>query len=122
MKANHTKGPWGREGHLIWGPKHIESRHQNGRVLIAEVKQGSARADAMLEGGADRFGFDSEADGDLIAAAPDLLEALEAIEWTGPNDWESPSDCCPYCGKHERKGHADDCLIGNALKKARGDS
>ena len=76
---SHTPGPWVFNGHHIYGPKHEDSKHPNGRVFVASVARGIHRADPLLDGGADRFGFDSEADVRLIAAAPDLLEALETI-------------------------------------------
>ena len=76
-RVSHTPGPWVFNGHHIYGPKHEDSKHPNGRVFVASVARGIHRADPLLDGGADRFGFDSEADVRLIAAAPDLLEALE---------------------------------------------
>jgi len=76
--SKHTPGPWIRSGHFIFGPKHAESRHPNGRVLVAKVVEGSHRADPQLDGGADRFGFDSEANASLIAGAAELLEACQA--------------------------------------------
>ena len=77
-RVSHTPGPWVFNGHHIYGPKHEDSKHPNGRVFVASVARGIHRADPLLDGGADRFGFDSEADVRLIAAAPELLEALEA--------------------------------------------
>lgn len=52
----------------------------------------------------------------LIAAAPDLYEALKAIEYDG----EPGEICCPYCETHLGKGHDKNCVIGNALRKAEG--
>ncbi len=75
LASNHTPGPWQASGHHIYGPKHYESRHVNGRVLVGEVVRGNHRADPHLDGGADCFGFDSKADVALIASAPCLLEA-----------------------------------------------
>lgn len=77
---SHTPGPWVFNGHHIYGPKHEDSKHPNGRVFVASVARGAHRADPLLDGGADRFGFDSEADVRLIAAAPDLLRELERLE------------------------------------------
>ena len=82
---SYTPGPWEAQGHKVYGPSHPESKHPNGRVFVATVAQGTHRADPLLEGGADRFGFDSEADVQLIAAAPELLEALEEIIASNPS-------------------------------------
>ena len=54
----------------------------------------------------------------LLAAAPDMYEALEEVEWSGRNKqgWRK----CPRCLGLEGEGHASNCKLGNALKKARG--
>ena len=71
-----TPGPWMNEDHMIYGPKHEQSKHRNGRVYITRVEQGVVRADPGLDGGADRFGFDSMADTRLIVALRNNAEAL----------------------------------------------
>jgi hypothetical protein len=85
-EAKFTKGPWKKEGHAVYGPKHALSKHKNGRVLVCEVVRGSHRADPLLDGGADRFGFDSEADAHLIGAAPEMYAVASSFEIQGPDD------------------------------------
>ena len=55
----------------------------------------------------------------LIAAAPDIYEALKAVEYISQDGWVTPY-CFP-CGGWEEQGHTDDCKVGNALKKAEGE-
>lgn len=99
---SHTPGPWkwhpiisigtdGRE--TTWYPV------TNGQKLVVTA--------------------DREDDAALIAAAPELLAALEAIEWL--DDEIDGSEYCPYCGNTKEDGHAEDCAVGNALKKAKGE-
>jgi hypothetical protein len=76
----HTPGPWIADGMSIYGPVHANSKHKNGRVLVSQVIVGTHRADPSLDGGSDRFGFDSSKDAKLIAASPELLEALYRAE------------------------------------------
>lgn len=76
---NHTPGPWviDWDGHHIFGPQHPDSRHKNGRILIAGVKQGGQRAvEGIGTDGHDRFSFDSRDDAKLIAASPEMLGVL----------------------------------------------
>lgn len=61
---------------------------------------------------------ESETEKRLLFSAPDLCAALEAVEWCGMGGWYG---CCPSCGEDEEDGHAADCIIGNAIKKARGE-
>lgn len=61
-------------------------------------------------------------------AAPDLLAALEAVEWVSthysvPSTWSGY--VCPLCGNYEEDGHVKshpdtgDCLVGAAIAKAK---
>ena len=60
-----------------------------------------------------------EADARLIAPAPGLLAALEAVEWV--RDPATSYVYCPWCGhwRHDT-GHAPDCQRQAALARARG--
>jgi len=100
---NHTPGEWTIEeydGECWW----IESRIvAPGDNTIAYMN------DTCAEG-----------DPDLISASPDLLKALEAVEWVnGPE--QCPDSYCPWCENMESEGHAADCLRDQAIKNARGE-
>lgn len=76
-KSRHTPGPWVLDGHTIYGPKDDRSRHPNGRILIATVtRSGNERINPHTLGGYFSSDFDSFLDASLIAAAPEMLEAL----------------------------------------------
>ena len=49
----------------------------------------------------------------LIAAAPDLVAALEAVEWHPHTLY------CPWCGMGKEDGHADDCQRQQALAQVK---
>ena len=53
----------------------------------------------------------------LIASAPQLYEALESVQWISGNKF----DYCPLCFSSTDNGHTKDCIIGQALAKARGE-
>ena len=55
-----------------------------------------------------------------IAAAPQLLEALEAVEWVSDDNYPEQPPGCPWCGNYRRNGHAPDCLRQAAIAAARG--
>ena len=57
---------------------------------------------------------DCEANCALIAAAPDLLAALESVEWAS---WNDGCPSCAYVGTH-----GPNCTLDAALQKARGES
>lgn len=71
--SKHTQGPWFVTGSMT---KYVEARIPGG--LIQEVASvGPTAAD-------NGYGEQQEANANLIAAAPDLLEALEALLLDAP--------------------------------------
>jgi hypothetical protein len=62
----------------------------------------------------------------LIAAAPQLLEALGEVQWSASylrgddfdSDWNQ--EVCPICGSHELEGHEKDCKLKAALVAVKG--
>ena len=63
-----------------------------------------------------------EADAHLEAAEDTiekLVKALKAVEWTGES---RDADYCPVCLRDDCAGHADDCIVGAAIKATRGDA
>ncbi len=107
--SNHTPGPWVAQGHKVYGPSHHESKHPNGRIFIADVARGTHRADPLLDGGADRFEFDSETDVRLIAAAPEMLEMLLELQ-----------ECASYWSEYDVPLGIKERL-DEAIRKARGE-
>lgn len=73
--------------------------------------------------------FARSADALLIAAAPQLYEALAAVEWEEchtDTDYNKTGELiwyvCPSCdGVRDEGGHAPDCQLAAALKAARGE-
>ena len=56
----------------------------------------------------------------LIAAAPQMYDALEAVEWIeNPHGYGGK---CPWCWNNPDQGHAADCQRQVALAAARGES
>lgn len=81
-KPKFTPGPWRTDCRLIGGQIRI-TQVPNANMTVAQVngRQGEQEANARL-----------------IAAAPELLEALERLmlsrdaSWTGGHDWEEALD------------------------------
>ena len=98
----HTPGPWNigptYKSSINAGEKHI--------AMVNYWKSGDKSSDV--------FGEEHDANARLIAAAPDLLEALEAnMEWIGP----PPTDRHSYDSVRERAWK----LGQAAIQKAKGE-
>ena len=64
----------------------------------------------------------NERDARLMAAAPDLLAALEAVEWVTDED-DPKRVYCPWCGNYRKPyGHSPECEREIAIAKAKGDT
>ena len=72
MTAKHTPGPW----YALRGQRNISIRHKTGDKFLSMVNVASVRGNLP----ADCPYGSSEANARLIAAAPELLEALEEAE------------------------------------------
>jgi DNA repair exonuclease SbcCD ATPase subunit len=104
--TKHTPGPWNavelEDGNIVTG----NTRHC-GNVCELDL------------------GTESEANARLIAAAPELLEALERMHEEA-RGVVVDGGCCPFCGilRHEdHQQHAEDCALSTAraaIEKARG--
>lgn len=79
-----TPGPWVNVGTLLYGPVHVESKHQNERVYIARFAEGSNRKDPELDGGSANMPGDGEGDASFCAHArtdiPALLAHIEELK------------------------------------------
>jgi len=85
--VKHTAGPW----HNEYDERIFSQDVVAGEKLVAEV-------------------FNGHADACLIAAAPEMLEALEAAR--------------PFIGCGEINGHTDNCIfrkVDAAIRRARGE-
>ena len=103
--AKHTPGPW-----TIEHPSDVTTQiyAYKGNVLIAQVMRGS---------GAVRPTDAAERNAALIAAAPEMLDALKSVEW-GYGNFGSAE--CPECRAQKADGHDDDCVLGAAIATAEG--
>lgn len=77
----HTPGPWEVVQFAVNGPESIVGpRGENGRIMIAEVEPHTASHRHRLT----KPGAAAHSNARLIAAAPNLLAALQAIAKRGP--------------------------------------
>lgn len=77
----HTPGPWETNGFNIFGPQDPQSKHENGRTLVGGVVDDANDWRCRPVGEPierARFRAERIANANLIAAAPDLLEACKA--------------------------------------------
>jgi hypothetical protein len=104
----HTEGPWEVVGPQDYGVYRIEH-------LPAENEWVATTTICDIDGDSGR----EAANAHLIAAAPDLLAALEAVEWVPMEYRES----CPWCHADPGSGgHAPDCQRQAAIAKAKGET
>jgi hypothetical protein len=95
------------------GPWYLDYGEYESAGIIHVAQDGVVLAETMSQQVADK-----------IVAIPDLLEALESVEWSATRRTEGKTGwCCPSCGAmaHEGKQHYPDCKLNKALKKARGE-
>lgn len=100
--AGHTPGPWTCGVEHRDGCRKVSTPDE---YILAMV---NFRAYRRQEGMADAH---------LIAAAPDLLAALKAVEWVDDSDW---GPICPWCGVEQPGPHVGDCQGHAAIAKATG--
>lgn len=109
------------------GTPHIYAEWNGKRVILATVQVPEWHED-RISGGREAY-----ANAVLYAAAPELLETLRAVEWSGLE--EDPDGgyygACPSCGGGDPDnpatpegyaGHTDDCELAAAIAKAEGRS
>ena len=107
----HTPGPW-----------YVREMIPDGEILIQggfEIATDEYDVATWVPRGAP---FRKEADAILAAAAPDLLAALEAVEWVADSD-DPKRVYCPWCGNYRKPyGHSPECEREIAIAKAKGEN
>lgn len=98
-----TKGPW-QAIEINW-ERSLVVDEDAARIALVYIR------DEDDEETQDKFEAIKNADANLIAAAPDMYEALECA---------CDKYCIGYAGDSIVK--CEDCIIGNALRKAQGES
>jgi hypothetical protein len=94
--VTHTPGPW------------------EATETVVKAKHGGVVARTEYAGNAD--GGSERANARLIAAAPDMLAVLEAVQW-GEQDGSGVS-WCPHC-HHIYGGHTPPCIVRVAIAQAK---
>lgn len=114
---SHTPGPWHADKYgKIWRNVPSDLYEYGGKIAgdmpLAFVSKGWYEKDETP--------YPQQANAHLIAAAPDMLEALEEV--MGELDVEGLP--CPLCGRNLTIGHRHNCLwhvVASAIRKARGE-
>ena len=104
--TEHTPGPWHVRMQRVDPRPYIYA----GDVLLAKTYRTTLHNRLTQEIG--------EANAALIAAAPDMLEVLEQLEWAGCDYLGNP--ICPKCEQRKTAGHDMDCALNAVIKKAKG--
>ena len=102
MTEKFTKGPW-RANFEDYTKPYVEILNGD-NLVIARIPDGE-----IIRGDKTILGLENiEANIDLIAAAPEMYEALDTQ--------------CEYCiGKEAIGSPCEGCIVGKALRKARGE-
>jgi hypothetical protein len=101
---NYTEGPWTWEANSVF-----KDEHRNPIASVYDPEYPN------------RLTNIAAANAQLIAAAPDMYEALKEVEYSAVLDLDGDYiSCCPICDVWAGEKHKDYCEIGNALKKAEG--
>lgn len=102
-ERKHTPGPWAAEP-------------MTGRGAWIKAENGTWTA--LSCGDTD---LEAEANARLIAAAPELLAAVKALEWSGEREWSDGKSgpACPWCDAAQGEDlHLPSCPVGNAIAAA----
>jgi hypothetical protein len=111
-RAKFTPGPW----RVFMSP----SGHK-----VVGIGEGTGDGIADCGFGIWRHGRPEHlANAHLIAAAPDLYAAIEALEWSDEalDTHGVFKPACPLCVGLQQTGHFNPCALDAALRKARGET
>lgn len=112
-EITYTPGPW----EPVLDDNGMEATDiQSAGSLVACV-YGVEDFPCIDDEGRESFALEVVANARLISAAPDLLEALKAIEWVATED-SSREDFCPSCDRLRQYGHTETCGTAAAIAKA----
>ena len=106
MSENWTPGPWTAHTSSSgdwWIVTDRTTKEQNTESIAATCLSSKRQQDNAK----------------LIAAAPELYEAISDIEWISGEDEDLLF--CPCCDRYINSGHDGVCKLNDALRKARGE-